>query len=813
MKSKVTLYYNSLVTQEKNFLLDNFDGENTIKDYLDTLTKIEIDNFQYIKNQLSLTIKVNMNQANLEMIDTKDLNYIMIQNFNVVNETRVYEKSYFYFVVNKVWKAKDTIELVLVMDTLNSFEFNTDYQISQKSKITREHKDRFNKITKVSVSTGYIRSGEDEGDVFLISGDMKTTDITILSVSVEDHAPSDYEYGTYKSGDNIYFYVRLGGLASQDYGIEVQWSIKMIQPVVDFYNEGITPPLYKKSKNELIPPEKSVWYLIYETNTQATLDDPQPLNCYLIPEESLQVYVTQENTFLPSDLEDGKYYVFVSSFTENPITLLFADGQVTTNAYIAGLGEIQHYGFSLKKDGANIEIRTWVWKNGVVASIPYATLTAMATYTKPQVFFSSLDSPIKYYKGDSVPTNIETILPNRNQNLTRTNSSAPLIGINDYDKSNVLLNKIIALPYLPVPYNFDESLKTLVFDDTWEYEPVRRMMKLKDLNTKFKSNIKTEVVSPLKEFMTPRFNALDTNADRDMSLESKLKHSQFYYSKFTYDSFAFIFKAECINTANYRSLEDNKFEFTFVMTTTMNSRFLFHFEDYILLYSTEDFDNILNIARNNEETIYSSAYLNYLRTSYNYDVKAKERTITTSIIGGSLGVVAQGAGMALGFASGNPAIAVRGAISGGASIVNTIMSSINNVLSAEENFQKNLDVLKHQSVSVSGADDIDLMKYYSNNRGWLLEYEVSPRIKELLFNLFYYCGYKTEEQKIPEVNTRYWFNFLQASLIINESSNIPVDIEDDIKEKFEQGVTFLHKHSNVFDFSQEMENWETSLLE
>ena len=125
----------------------------------------------------------------------------------------------------------------------------------------------------------------------------------------------------------------------------------------------------------------------------------------------------------------------------------------------------------------------------------------------------------------------------------------------------------------------------------------------------------------------------------------------------------------------------------------------------------------------------------------------------------------------------------------------------------------NLDILKHQSVSVSGADDIDLMKYYSNNRGWLLEYEVSPRIKELLFNLFYYCGYKTEEQKVPEVNTRYWFNFLQASLIINESSNIPVDIEDDIKEKFEQGVTFLHENSDEFDFSQEKENWETSLLE
>lgn len=809
MKSKVTLYYNSLVNQEKNFLLDNFDGENTIKDYLDTLTKIEIDNFQYIKNQLSLTIKVNMNQANLEMIDTKDLNYIMIQNFDVVNETRVYEKSYFYFVVNKVWKAKDTIELVLVMDTLNSFEFNADYQISQKSKVTREHKDRFNKITKVSVSTGYIRSGEDEGDVFLISGDMKTTDITILSVSVEDHTPSDYEYGTYKSGDNIYLYVRLGGLASQDYGIEVQWSIKMIQPVVDFYNEGITPPLYKKSKNELIPPENSIWYLIYMNNTHATLDDPKAVECYLAPENSQKVkYSTNGNIINASSLDTGQFYVFAQPYNAYQYTLTFKFDGVSVSTEFFGTPENQgQYVIVLYKDGAQVKVVQYVY--GIGLGGWFHNMVNSWTASAEVIVEGVIGNITKCMKTGAIPDSIYE--GQAQDSITFGINEVTLNAFSSFDRTNILINKIIAIPYLPFNYMFDSNI--LIIDGDWTYDTTLKFIKLSNLTPRFKSNIKTEVVSPLKEFMTPKFNALDISADKDMSLESKLKHSQFYYSKFTYDSFAFIFKAECINPVNYRALEDNKFEFTFVMTTTMNSRFLFHFEDYILLYSTEDFDNILNIARNNEETIYSSAYLNYLRTSYNYDVKAKERTITTAILGGTLGVVAQGAGMALGFASGNPAIAVRGAISGGASIVNTIMGSINTVLSAEENFQKNLDILKHQSVSVSGADDIDLMKYYSNNRGWLLEYEVSPRIKELLFNLFYYCGYKTEEQKVPEVNTRYWFNFLQASLIINESSNIPVDIEDDIKEKFEQGVTFLHENSDEFDFSQEKENWETSLLE
>ena len=42
-------------------------------------------------------------------------------------------------------------------------------------------------------------------------------------------------------------------------------------------------------------------------------------------------------------------------------------------------------------------------------------------------------------------------------------------------------------------------------------------------------------------------------------------------------------------------------------------------------YSLEDYDNIVAVARNNEEVLYSSQYLNYVRTGYNYDVKAKQR--------------------------------------------------------------------------------------------------------------------------------------------------------------------------------------------
>ena len=85
-------------------------------------------------------------------------------------------------------------------------------------------------------------------------------------------------------------------------------------------------------------------------------------------------------------------------------------------------------------------------------------------------------------------------------------------------------------------------------------------------------------------------------------------------------------------------------------------------------------------------------------------------------------------------------------------------------------------------------------------------------MKKAVGDLFYYCGYKLELQGIPNKNSRYWFNFVQCEMLLTDTNNIPVEIEDDIKEKFKNGVTFFHYHSG-FNFAQDKENWETSLIQ
>ena len=51
---------------------------------------------------------------------------------------------------------------------------------------------------------------------------------------------------------------------------------------------------------------------------------------------------------------------------------------------------------------------------------------------------------------------------------------------------------------------------------------------------------------------------------------------------------------------------------------------------------TIDYEDYLLVNRNNEETIFSNDYLNYIRTGYNYDKKVREKTIDKNSLDASI---------------------------------------------------------------------------------------------------------------------------------------------------------------------------------
>ena len=389
-------------------------------------------------------------------------------------------------------------------------------------------------------------------------------------------------------------------------------------------------------------------------------------------------------------------------------------------------------------------------------------------------------------------------------------STLTIKNISEYDRTNSKLYKIIKLPYAPTSYTFNEGEPPeLNFESNWTADSVGHVFTLNDLNAKFKNHIESNGDNPIYSTIISQLHR--TLGVRDDSNESKLFHSDFYQVKFVYDSFSFVFQLEKIDNLAYIETSNTLFQFNFVTTSTINSKFLFEFPNYILKLSTEDYDNVLPVARNNEVTIYNNEYLNYLRTAYHYDLKAKERTINAAKLGLGLGIGASvlSGGMALGQA--NPVVAFTGLASAGSSIASGIVSTINTIAAAEESFASKQDQLKAQSFSVSGSDDVDLMEYYTGNRAKLVEYSVSERMKKALADLFYYCGYATNEQKVPVVNTRNYFNFLKCQLSLKEVC-YNEDVSNDLVARYSQGVTFIH---NLYQGSIEdvftRENYEESL--
>lgn len=738
MKSTITLFYKSLVNKEKNFVLDDGNGNSRLEPYLSTLQKSVINDFQYIKIQLSLSIKIDMNQTNLEMIDSKDLNYVKIQNGT--------ERAYYYFVVSKTWRSKETIELVLAMDTLNSFKFNSDYVLNEKTFVKRMHKDRFEHIAPESRDDFLTRK-------------------------------------------------------------------------IDLKSEEISVPTYKKSEETLVQGDfNNTWVLYYKNRTSA---DNSPIDCYLASDAELTFLTeTGSNTITASDIPNGKM-LFLSPQMSGDITIS-VDG-VNYRCY-------EQPNFSGNVSGQFCIVI--VNNNGVLTFNRYVYTRVSTNYIRNNNYTITITNPTTI----QVESTIETLSgredtppasssysmadpywatnPFNPSAVNKTLNLAPLTertiySSNTIDKTLSENIKVINLPYCPSMLT--ENAGKYIIEELWKYDSTYHFFKLDDFNRKFKNTIVSNANDFYDKFLIfiPDYAMLSGDMKRTFK-DSKLFHSDYYRPKFVYDSFTKIFPMEQIDFEYDEYVWGRKFKFDFVMTRNIVSKFLFKF-DYKYKVASEDYPNIIAVARNNEEVLYNSTYLNYIRTGYNYDLKAKERQEIAGGIGIGLNVAGLIASIGLSFVPGMQGIGLGGAIGAGLGLIGQSINYAKTTAQNEENIQRKLQETQMQSVSVLNADDYDLLYEYTQNKAKLCLYEASERMLAILDDIFYYGGYIVNEQMIPNISSRYWFNFVQASLIINDSSNLTNEIEDDIKEKFEQGVTFLHYKKNKFDFSQEMENIEVFL--
>lgn len=812
--SVVKIYRGCEILEGKNFIVDD------IADYLSTLKyTYTVSDFQYVKQSQHLTIKVNILQSMLDGnidFDT-NYNYISIKNSSDT-------MTYYYFIRKKTWISSSGILFDLELDTINTY--NNKWSFGNKTKVKREHKDRIIKRDVIlnegfDDSTLEYQDWTDPGPDQLKFGSLSIQLTAPKNVDLQftflfGYNPKSYTY-SYSKESGIILINMVNDIA-RTIDVRVLWKNKANKYIrkIDLQSEGITPLLYRNSLNDVDIREiyDDTWYLIYKNRENITTENPsQPIDTYLVPENNVVCTVNQAGVseINPGDLESGKYHYFdepgLAIYDVNNDLIL--ETSTTSQSYPrVGIVTVRK-SFVIYVNNSKISIQQI--ENTYAMGHLYKFTKTVSGLDKI-IVRGATSSP--YYKGSTLTANRDTYSQYSKLTWSFGNSAnVELWGINSWDKTDTKLLKIIKLPYVPLNIKVDSTTSNIIVDGSkdWLFDIDTHSIKLYNSLKYFNKNINSKnMYNPYSELLLTDLT-VDKDADRNDKYESKLLHSDYYYNKLVYDSFGFNFTLENLNIDD--SIFAETMNINFVVSSAISGRFMFRFPDYVLNHTTSDYSNILTVARNNEVAIYTSPYLEYLRNGYNYDVKNKNlsrinniASTLTSVGGGALMGAITGGGPA-GLIAGTGLGLVKGAISG-------IVSDI----SAQNSIEQKLNQTKNQAVTVSESDDVELMTAYCGNRAKFVKYECSDEIKEQLANLFYYYGYISNKTGIPNINSRYWFNFIQCELDIERPYNMTDDMYNTLINKFNDGVTYIHVHRDLagqnpkWDIKQIKENWENSIM-
>lgn len=779
--------YKTHITPDRNALVDD------LADYLNTLTPVFVsDDCQYQKIELDMYLKINADQ---KYVGETVGNYLDLYQDN---------KHFYFFILGATWKSENTVELKLSIDSINTFR--NDFTFNKKTTISRQHKDRLTENIRIGNASKTIVQEDN------VTEYTTTFELTGHSPSVAGviYLPSDgtvISHDETLEGNTLTVHVVLDeGNVSENIKISVSYTYTILRRLIDFMSEGATPLLFhKQSEDTQIEADGLDWYLIYKNKEDIDPGDynqVNPVNCFLCASESFMVQPNESSY-------SGTWYK--DRFNDNALgganyaMHLISSENDDTTIQMLNVNEAVMHSVTLEA-GTNKMVR--LYKDGFFVLAYIYTYDSSWNITNTEqwtggTFIKFIDAKIAR---DGVETDSKATAESYSPDPTINQpTSARLISIDELDRADSKVIKVIKLPYCPTPVTIAEGV--LSYDnDKWSYNVSESLLELVDLNLRFDNEIVTTEANPYEELVITEY-AINTNSLRNDYYESKLYHSDFYQPKFIYDSFDFIFKLEQMNITAYYA----NFKVDYNVTSTINSRFMFTFPQYSLRFSTEDYDNILIVNRNNEETLYNSAYINYIKTGYNYDVKNKQRQEAASWITTGLQIGGAILGAAAGAATGNP-IAVATAIGMGVSGLTSITQNINNSISAEASIQQKLAQAKAQATAVAGADDVDLMSVYTGNKAKIATYKVSPTVNQQFADLFYYTGYIENKQAVPNMSTRYWFNYMMCTPVFNEETNTPYSkFLADIKTRYQSGVTVYHHHSD-WDWSQTHENWEVSII-
>ena len=710
MTSKLT-FYQCEITPEKNCVVDDLAG------YLSSLTPLVVENFQYIKLDLDLYIKVNSSQVNVPKFN---YNYVAVKNEDV-------NKVYYYFIIGSpTWISQNTIQLQLSLDTLNTF--NNDLIWTNKTNITRQHKDRF--------STTYTTTAQG----------------------------------------------------------------KVLNRKIDGYDEGFAPVKYFNTGTSIRSSSADYdFYLIYRNKENLNTSSTVPIECYLCASEEINLNISVNST----GIQFNNYNIGDSLYAFAKDNTTFTTTINGTSYTISASGQYKGIAFFRLENGTNIAHVLKDDGSVIIPNIGNTALTDVTATVKVRVcrsFVPEVDaaSQYTYYSvlGQVEARNYSTI--------TIGQTSATLLSIDSVDRTDSRIVKIIKMPYAPFTLDFVNG--KLRIPAGWTYSG--GYLLLNDLNTEF-----LNVIAGNDDFsdyvsLTVVPADIGKNKDNNIKFESKLYNSSFFSLKYIYDNFEKEFLLERYTArTTYPGVMIN-----FKQSNNISSNSIFKFDAMNGTYKEPTlYGQYLNVNRQNEVALYNSDYLTYIRNGYNYDKKAKAQQFGAGVAGVALGALGAAASV---FMPAAGVVGAAGAISLGTSTLSSIVSIINTSISNEVAIQQKLENAKKSAASVSNTEDLNLLSYYNGNR--LIKYteDINENIKKSLYDLFRLTGYACNDYAVPAVNSRVYYNFLQCKADFEDTNwTYGKAFLDDIKAKYEIGVTYFHKVDGTYDWPQEKENFEIWMIE
>ena len=706
-----------------------------------------------------------------------------------------------YFVTKFEWLSNYGIKLHLSMDVLNTFKLGKHYKLTNRTRITRKHKDRFT----VASTTGTTR--ELSAVVDLYPEDLSITKCNDKKYTVDITEANEVKWF----------------LVYQSSGGDVE------QPVSAYLYPSKRITVRKVTASGMVGKAFNNWTSL--GFTEGTF-----------PEGNFSLLITYDDNYLATCISDSG-----ESYTLGEGSLI----QITCPLN-EGINSEMVVSYRYSKRGADGNINTSETMESIILNNDKGSVTIgnvqQIRFFKPTLqmvtdngLWQLNPAPDNYMRAftafyyDDAPFDTEWF-------STITNE---IPSIDDLDRNNANISTIIALP-LPPSLTLTTSptlsglyiisnngindvliggdgllkLKNSVNIEKVDYDlkDIAHIYSHNDsVDTDFDQILYVNSTRTINLLTARTENRLSGMSDSGVFSDPKFLNSEFSYCKFYYDAFSYIISPE--RYTSMESLLDSIRYISFKVTSTMNSKFLFKFTTPDLL-QTEDFEGYLMTSRNNELAIFSDAYYNYLKTGYNYDVKNKELAYKIGVTETVMQAGKSISSTAIGVATFNPTSVAIGLEQGLSAINQGIKTGLEQE-KLQNQINRKIAESTYQATSVIGSDDYDLMKEYAGNNLRFAFYRPYDIVIDYISDYFHYYGYacnviQSFDLESDVVYSRYWFNFIQAEIEF-EFCLMSNEMKNDLISRYANGVTFLHGYDSgqvvKFDFSQTYENYELSVLQ